>query len=448
MANNMFDSLLGGPGQQFGESVQNSKLDELSKKVIPARVIDISLNSNSTMWDEVGEWAGIGTIKFQLMDTPTSTINQTQNKTSNLAKPLLPSSKTYPLVNEVVLLFKLPNTQQSQTSSTVSYYYLSTISLWNAPNHNAYPDMYSTENNGVSAPSFLKDYLQIALGNVRKTTDEVKEIDLNGASGGTFKEKSNIHPILPFSGDNILEGRFGNSIRLGNTSKVAGKIKNNWSNSGENGDPISIIRNGQPNGVAPGTEAVSDEGWIPITENVQDDLASIYLTSTQQIPIEVATGKKVTPFSTFLAEPVPFSNTVKKVPISPKSFNSPQIILNSGRLLFNTNTDSILMSAYKSIVLESNEDLAIKSTNKNVNLISSEGVVSLGKQNATESVILGDKFLEQFEALIQTVDNVFSALKDEPQVPNAGAQARLGIDVIRPIKDMINSFKSQKVKTS
>ena len=49
MANNMFDSLLGGPGQQFGESVQNSKLDELSKKVIPARVIDISLNSNSTM---------------------------------------------------------------------------------------------------------------------------------------------------------------------------------------------------------------------------------------------------------------------------------------------------------------------------------------------------------------------------------------------------------------
>ena len=43
---------------------------------------------------------------------------------------------------------------------------------------------------------------------------------------------------------------------------------------------------------------------------------------------------------------------------------------------------------------------------------------------------------------------MFSALKDEPQVPNAGAQARLGIDVIRPIKDMIDSFKSQKVKTS
>ena len=448
MANNMFDSLLGGPGQSFAENVQNSKLDELSKKIIPARVIDISLNSNSTMWDEYGEWAGIRTIKFQLMDTPTSTINATQNSTSNVAKPLLPSSKTYPLVNEIVLLFKLPNTQQSQTSSTVSYYYLSSISLWNAPNHNAYPDMYSAENNGVSAPSFLKDYIQIALGNVRKTTDEVKELDLNGASGGTFKEKSNIHPILPFSGDNILEGRFGNSIRLGNTSKVSGKIKNNWSNSGENGDPISIIRNGQPNGAAPGTEAVSDEGWIPITENVQDDLASIYLTSTQQIPIEVATGKKVTPFSFLLAEPVPFSNTVKKVPISPKSFNSPQIILNSGRLLFNTNTDSILMSAYKSIVLESNEDLAIKSTNKNVNIISSEGVVSLGKQNATESVILGDKFLLQFENLIGSLENLCTALKNEPKIPAAASVAALTVPLLQDIKNLVPSFKSQKVKTS
>tara|TARA_B100001769_G_scaffold263555_1_gene246944 strand:+ start:543 stop:1889 length:1347 start_codon:yes stop_codon:yes gene_type:complete len=448
MANNMFDSLLGGPGQSFSDNVQNSIIGDIDKKVIPARVIDISLNSNSTMWDEVGEWSGIGTIKFQLMDTPTSVINSTQNKTSNIAKPLLPGTKTYPLVNEIVLLFRLPNTQQSQTSSTVSYYYLSAISLWNAPNHNAYPDMYSVENNGVSAPSFLKDYIQIALGNSRKTTDEVKKIDLNGASGGTFEEKSNVHPILPFAGDNILEGRFGNSIRLGNTSKTSGKIKNNWSNSGENGDPISIIRNGQPNGVAPGTEAVSDEGWIPITENIKNDLASIYLTSTQQIPIEVATGNKGTVFSRFLAEPVPFSNTIKNIPISPRSFNAPQIILNSSRLLFNTNTDSILMSAYKSIVLESNEDLAIKSKQKNVNILATQGVVSLGKQNATEAVILGDKFLLQFDNLIESLENLCKALKNEPKIPAAASVADLTIPILQDIKNLIPTFKSQKVKTS
>ena len=389
------------------------------------------------MWDEVGQWAGIGTIKFQLMDQPTQIANATRDNTTNIAKPLLPNNKNYPLVNEIVLLFKLPNTQESQSSTQVSYYYISAISLWNAPHHNAYPDMYTNEKNGNSAPSYLKDYLQIQTGNVRKTTNEPTELDLNGASGGTFVEKSNIHPILPFAGDNIIEGRFGNSIRLGNTSKTGGNIKNNWSKSGKNGDPITILRNGQP-------VSASSEGWIPITEDINNDLASVYLTSQQQIPIEVAVANK----PEFQESTVPFSDTIKKTPISPKAYNTPQIVLNSGRLLFNTTADNILMSSQKSIVLESLEDLAIKSQMKNVNIIANEGIVSLGKQNATESVILGDKFLEQFGALVQTIDNVFNALKDEPQTPNAGAQARLALDVLRPIKDMIESFKSQRVKTS
>jgi hypothetical protein len=44
-----------------------------------------------------------------------------------------------------------------------------------------------------------------------------------------------------------------------------------------NGDPITILRNGQPTKTSP-------EGWIPITENINNDLSSIYLTSTQKIP--------------------------------------------------------------------------------------------------------------------------------------------------------------------
>lgn len=435
MANNPITSLFAGISDTLQDARGNIFSDK-NDEVIAARVIDISLNSNSTMWDEVGQWAGIGTIKFQLMDQPTQIANATRDNTTNIAKPLLPNNKNYPLVNEIVLLFKLPNTQESQSSTQVSYYYISAISLWNAPHHNAYPDMYTNEN-GNSAPSYLKDYLQIQTGNVRRTTDEPTELDLNGASGGTFNEKSNIHPILPFAGDNIIEGRFGNSIRLGNTSKTGGNIKNNWSKSGKNGDPITILRNGQP-------VSASSEGWIPITEDINNDLASVYLTSQQQIPIEVAVANR----PEFQESTVPFSDTIKKTPISPKAYNAPQIVLNSGRLLFNTTADNILMSSQKSIVLESLEDLAIKSQMKNVNIIANEGIVSLGKQNATESVILGDKFLEQFEALVQTIDNVFSALKDEPQTPNAGAQARLALDVLRPIKDMIESFKSQRVKTS
>ena len=118
-------------------------------------------------------------------------------------------------------------------------------------------------------------------GNARKVNDESSDIDLNGASGGTFVENGNIHPILPFAGDNILEGRFGNTIRLGITSKIDGSIQNNWSEEGDDGNPITIIRNGQDPELEP-------PGWIPTTENINTDLGSIYLTSNQKIPIDVA----------------------------------------------------------------------------------------------------------------------------------------------------------------
>ena len=77
-------------------------------------------------------------------------------------------------------------------------------------------------NDSDVAPSLNKSYTSIETGNVNRPATQKQSIDLNGNSGGTFEEKGNIHPILPFAGDNIFEGRFGNSIRLGNTSKAGG----------------------------------------------------------------------------------------------------------------------------------------------------------------------------------------------------------------------------------
>ena len=51
---------------------------------------------------------------------------------------------------------------------------------------------------------------------------------------------------------------------------------NNWSNEGDTGDPIIIIRNGQ-------TKETDDKGWQHIKEDINNDDSSIYLTSTQQI---------------------------------------------------------------------------------------------------------------------------------------------------------------------
>ena len=47
----------------------NETLGILKDKMLSARVIDISLNSNSPLWEQTGEWKGIGTIQFQLVVT-------------------------------------------------------------------------------------------------------------------------------------------------------------------------------------------------------------------------------------------------------------------------------------------------------------------------------------------------------------------------------------------
>lgn len=411
------------------------ELGALNDKMVTARVVDISLNSNSQLFNQTGQWGGIGTIQYQLVSTPTSPIVSNQSLSSNLAKPLFPQFKNYPLVNELVILFRLPTTGDSQATGTYNYYYLNSIGIWNHPEQNGIPDVYST--NTTESPSQNKSNDSIELGNIQQPSGTPFQLDLNGNSGGDFIEKGNIRPILSFIGDQIFEGRFSNSIRLGSTSPSFGSVQNNWSVTGEIGSPITILRNGQP-------KDLGEPGWLPVTENINTDLSSIYLTSTQQIPIDVSVASSTTGEGTS----VPFSNIIKETPQSPKSYNQQQIILNSGRLIFNTNVDSILMSSQKSIAMESVEGLGIKSLEGNVNLLSPKGIVSLGRQNASESLVLGDAFMTQFSNLLDNLNIVLTALNGEPLVPAAAAAAFLVKESLSAIKSQIPNLTSKSVKTA
>ena len=74
----------------------------------------------------------------------------------------------------------------------------------------------------------------------------------------------------------MIEGRFGNSIRLGATTFNELSNNNRWSNEGEVGNPITIIRNGQ----------IGDQegaSYEHIIEDIDGDDSSIYLCSQQQL---------------------------------------------------------------------------------------------------------------------------------------------------------------------
>jgi hypothetical protein len=353
---------------------------------IVGRVTDIILDENHPRYKEVDLGTnGIGVIFFELVGID----NAGGTKT---ARPYFPNIKNYPLINEFVYCFYLPvPTEGASSNFAKNYYYLTSFNMWSNPHFNALP---STVKSTLSTVSTINNYQNAEIGAVKIKSDEAPILDPNSPlnpSQDTFVEKDNIHPLMPFAGDVIFEGRFGNSIRLGNTAKSKTIYNNNWSTSGNNGDPITILRNGQ-------SENIKSEGWIPITENIKNDLSSIYLTSYQKLPFNLANEN----FTSYLPDV-----------ISPSSFTSPQIILNSNRVVINAKSDSILISGDKSIVLSSNTNTNIDSPE----IILSGREVKLGGNNASQPALKGDDTVTLLKQLVTEVKNLAQSLQSSQIYP-------------------------------
>ena len=379
----------------------------------PVRVVDIVLNSDHPRFIEVGEWNGIGTIFYNSVTDPT-----TQNNTSNQARPAFSNIKQFPLINEIVYLFSLPLPNSQEEFDSQGNYYFTPINIWNSQHHNAVPNGLVL--NAEQAP----DYQQTQAGNVRRVQDEGTEIFL----GDTFVEEPDIHPLLPFEGDLIYEGRWGNSIRFSST--VSGS-SNDWSVTGSNGDPITIIRNGQnPN--------IPTDGWVPTVENINGDLSSIYLTSTQKLPLQASS----TNYNSYLSNP----------PTTPNQFAGKQLILTSGRLVFNTTTDHLLLSSKKSINLNAIEGVYLDTPSVVLNSTS----IKLGSKDATESLMLGDKtvtLLNDVLTQLISVVNDLGQLAAKPIIGGAAPDPKLIATTARAkikltnSKNKLNTLLSKQNKT-
>jgi len=229
-----------------------------SSSITTGRVINVfTENTNGRV---------IGEIEYVDSSFNTGDISTVPTGAGRLvAKPLFTNVKNYPLINELVLILRQPDTDIRANTSAKSAYYLNVLSLWNHPHHNALP--YSQ---GQLQQSQIKTRDQVLAGSVVNTTDQLTNIIF----GDTFIERDNINPLRSFEGDIIYEGRWGNSIRFGSTIKTIQSQTplNNWSKgTSTSGDPILILRNGQGLNVG--------NGFDSITEDINKDDSSIYLTS-------------------------------------------------------------------------------------------------------------------------------------------------------------------------
>jgi len=343
----------------------------LKDKIITSkRVKDIILDQNHPRFYEYGEWASIGLAFVEDTTQPTTEEN------FMTVYPLLSNLKFYPLLNEIITVISLPSTELETDPNSSKFYYLPPLNVWNSQHHNAIPGASNLP------PSQQKDYQQTEVGSVRRVTDGGTEINL----GDTFIEQLNINSLQPFEGDYILEGRFGNSLRFG---------------SSQGKDPITKIRNGQ----GPQT----DEGWTTIEENIQEDKASIYLTSTQQVPLQPNTFNY---------------NSYSTAPESVNQYSKPQILLNSGRIVLNANQDHILLSSAKSINLNSQDSVNIDSKNK---VVINSPQILLGDKSATEPLLLGNKTVDLLRDVLTALQSTLNQLQVLTSLPPGAPFAPLNI---------------------
>jgi hypothetical protein len=354
------------------------------------RVKDIILDNTHPRFKEFGEWNGIGTIFITPVNGDTSVEDSLSIYELAPAFPLFPNIKQYPLKEEIVPVAQLSDVgSQTNVFNTVNYY-LPPINIWNSQTHNAIPSPQQIEAESNKPPT-SQDYIAAESGSLRRVIDSDTGINL----GNTFDESTaiNNHPLLPFEGDIIYEGRFGNSIRLSSTIRGY----NNWSGTGTNGSPIIILRNGQ------GTDSVDSSDlsapWIPTVENINKDKSSIYLTSNQQI--------NLIPTSYFAT-----SYQKSSPPPTPQQYDGSQIILNSGRLFFNSKDDSIILISKNSVGIKANTSINLESSTEieisspKVYLGSAQGIEGINIQ----SVVLGENLIDNLKNLITTLNILSKSL--------------------------------------
>lgn len=248
----------------------------------------------------------IGKIRYVIVNSP-QYLSITGN-TNPFAKPAWPHLKQLPLLGEYVYIIPGPSPELNDKIAAQEYYYLPPFGLWSSPHHNAMPALDEV---AQQANAYQLSYEATLQGNPNSPGSETFVYPL----GHDFIEKPDVKALRPFVGDVTLEGRWGNSIRFGSSLKSL-QSENNWARSNNDGDPILIIRNGQ------GAQT-NKQGWVPTTENINNDNSSIYLTAGQEIIVDDLINFPLNSFEVNIQQPVTTVKTLTTVPTSNSSL-SPQ----------------------------------------------------------------------------------------------------------------------------
>jgi len=381
---------------------------ERSKRITPSvttpigKVYGVITTGNTPtkeLFEANGGFNGIGTVFYLDYDQSSKNVDQVNLSDCKIAKPINANSQDYPLIGELIFLLDGPSPNSQINTTSIQKYYLGSINLWN--------------NNQQNSPS-------------------------GDSLGKTFDEKADIRNLLSFEGDRIYQGRKGNGIRFGSTVPLYSNISE-WSRNGRpDGDPIIIMINGY---------VTTDTGSLtPNIEEINKEMSSVYMTSTQTIPLIPGTS---------IVNPINSS-------LEPKQYIFPQIILNSDRVTINSKKDEILLFSKTNIEISSNNIINLNANDYihlNIEGKNPSSKILLGtKADNTvpdEPVLLGGQTHDLLLEMCNTLRRLAGYLANANAVSSDGAIPVISVQdgadqLLNDVNNLINklgTIQSEKVFT-
>lgn len=358
----------------------------LTEERLEGRVVDVVLDENHPDYETEGRQLALNGIRYEPINF---SLERTEEENYPFAYCLNTSIKDIPEVDEIIEIVPAASDSNDIGGIGSKTYYRGIVNIWNNPNHNARPD--------------------------KITSNDVAIL------GSDVVENSEISNLTAFPGDLILEGRHGNTLRFGGNNSD----RNPYTDNSNNGKPFSIFRVGV---------RTNDDKFFSHIEDVEKDYSSIYLMSEHSIPSARTPNTK--------------QDTYKEndKPGGINSYIGSQILINSGRLVFTSDQDHILLNSIKSIGISSNS----------FNVDSSEYVtvdsprISLGVR-ASEAVVRGEKLEELIELILDMLGVLGANLKSSTSPTQANILLPIAGEVILNYKDILKdrlpSIKSKKVFT-
>ena len=353
-----------------------------------AEVIDVIFDEADLPLDPDGgsDYSLIGAVKGRMVH---SQYKQPDDKLGWI-RSIDANIKQYPIIGEYVIVGRYLG----------KYYYTQTVNMLNSVNSNSFPG-YSGGQSSLTS-----------IGNSSAGND-TEEVSVTGTPnkaeageftvGDPFVPNSLIRQLHPTFGDIIVNGRFGQSIRFGSNPDTL--------------EPNILIRAGQLTdaevfGKTADVDDLKENANKPVMEDINADGSSLWITTDQEVPLEVAIESDLTP-----------------------TIDGKQIILNSDRLIFNAkNGGDIFCYSANDINLIATTQTVVESPK-----------IFLGNVEATEPIVKGQVLVDLLLELIGILDGIHTVPTPAGPIPKfnaalttTGPLAKAFADIKRKVKDILS----------